>query len=85
MTEVYLLFVQSALQIFIRFNKFLQSEFPLVPVLYRQMELFVKKLLSKFLQVSTIKDAKGDFSVLGYKESENQLSGKNILFNSIIK
>ena len=43
------------------------------------MEFFVKKLLGKFLQVSTVKNAKGNFSVLVYKESENQLSSKNIL------
>ena len=39
-TEVYLLFHQSALQGFISFNRFLQREDPIIPVIYNQMLFF---------------------------------------------
>ncbi len=74
MTEVYL-FYQPALQTFVHFNKFLQREDPLIPIICAQMEPFLTKLASKFLAVSTIKAAKGDFYVLKYKEREQQLPG----------
>ena len=38
MTEVYLLFYQSALQTFFKFNKFLQREDPLIPIICQQMD-----------------------------------------------
>ena len=78
MSEIYLLFVQSALQTFICFNKFLQSKYPLVPILYRQIQSFLNKQVSKFLQISSIKAAKGDLFVLKYKESDRQLPGSEI-------
>jgi len=66
MTEVYLLFYQSALQTFVHFNMFLQREDPLLPVLCQQMDSFLSKLASKFLPPSTIKAANRDFSTLNY-------------------
>ena len=72
MTEVYLLFYQSALQTFVHLNKFLQREDPLLPVLHQQMASFLSKLVSKFLPPSTIKAANKDFSTLQYMEKENQ-------------
>lgn len=76
MTEIYLLFFQSALQVFVRFNKFLQSEYPLVPILCAQMESFLTKLAGKFLKVSAIKAANREFFALQYKKRENQLQVK---------
>ena len=72
MTEVYLLFYQSALQTFVHFNMFLQREDPLLPVLRQQMDSFLGKLASKFLPPSTIKAANRDFSTLKYMVRENQ-------------
>ena len=75
MTEIHLLFYQSALQTFVHFNKFLQREDPLISVMCEQMNSFLTKLASKFLPVSTIKAAKGDFSLLHYKEQKHQKQG----------
>ena len=47
-TEVYLLFYESVLQTFINFNKFLQREDPLIPVISKQMSSFLTKLAEKF-------------------------------------
>lgn len=79
-TEVYLLFYQSALQGFISFNKFLQREDPIIPVIYDQMLSFLKKLGSKFIKVSTLKDAfkDGDIQAFPYMDSKEQLSGMQV-------
>ena len=74
-TEVYLLFYQSALQSFVHFNKLLQREDPLIPIICEQMESFLTKLASKFLPVSNIKAAKGAFHALKYMERKDQQSG----------
>ena len=57
MTEVYLLFYLSALQLFVNFNKFLQREDPIIPVISVQMTTFVKKLFGKFVTIQAIRDA----------------------------
>ena len=54
MTEVYLLFLQSAFQVFVFFNKLLQREDSILSVLLQQTELYLTKL---FPTVSLIKDA----------------------------
>ena len=66
MTEVYLLFYQSALQLFISLNKFLQWEEPIIPVVYDQLRVFMKKLFSKFVVVSEIRSSEGDPSKIDY-------------------
>ena len=76
MTEVYLLFYQSALQAFVHFNKFLKREDPLIPILYDQIVAFLRKLASRFILVSVIKEAEGDFSILTYKDRESQHAGE---------
>ena len=80
MTEVYLLFYQSALQVFVHFNMFLQREDPLLPIVCQQMDSFLCKLASKFLRVPIIKAAKKDFSTVQYIERENQLPGDPSVF-----
>ena len=80
MTEIYLLFYQSALQIFVNFNKFLQREDPLVSVLSEQVESFLTKLASKFVPVAKIKAINNNFLNLQYKEKENQLQGMLFLY-----
>jgi len=39
-TELYLLFYQSALQVFLQFNMFLQRKDPLIPIIHKQMMSF---------------------------------------------
>ena len=75
LTELHLLFYQSALQVFIHFNLFLQREDPLIPIIYEQMNSFLTKLASKFLPISAIKAADGNFFTLKYKEREDQNPG----------
>ena len=74
MAEIYLLFYQSALQLFINCNKFLQREDPLIPIMLEQMEGFLKKLFGKFIKVNIIKDAKDDVITIDYNRG-NQLPG----------
>ncbi len=73
MTEVYLLFYQSSLQLFIHFNMFLQREEPIIPVIHEQMKSFLKKLASKFVTVQEIRNANGNFRTINVRD--NQLSG----------
>lgn len=74
MTEVYLLFFQSALQVFVSFNKFLQREDSILPVLLQQIESFLTKLFGRFLTVSVIRDAES-ITTVDYRR-EKQLPGK---------
>lgn len=74
MTEVYLLFLQSALQVFVSFNKFLQREDSILPVLLQQIESFLTKLFGRFLTVSVIRDAES-ITTVDYTR-EKQLPGK---------
>ena len=73
MTEVLLLFLQSSLQVFIAFNKFLQREDSILPVLFMQMKSFFTKLFGRFVTVETIKNA-DDIFKLDYCP-DRQLSG----------
>ena len=50
MTEVYLMFYQAVLQVYVKFNMFLQREDPLIPVLHNEVNSFLKKLLLKWMQ-----------------------------------
>lgn len=75
LTEVNLLFYQSALQVFVQFNLFLQREYPLIPLIYEQIISFLTKLASTFLPVTSIREAREDLSDLEYANEESQLSG----------
>lgn len=81
MTEIYLLFYQAVLQTFVNFNKFLQMEDPLIPVISEQIESFLTKLASKFLPVSAIKVVTEDFTRLKYNEVIDQLPGRHLIYN----
>ena len=70
MTEIHLFFYQSILQLFINFNMFLQREEPLIPLLYDQMVSFLTKLAGRFMPISTIKEANGNFYHLKYTECQ---------------
>lgn len=54
MLEVYLLFYHSALQNFIHFNKWLQSDSPLIPLLDSAIQDFITKLCCRFLKVEKV-------------------------------
>lgn len=62
MTEIYLLFYEAVSQTFVNFNKFLQREDPLIPVINEQIESFLIKLASKFISLSAIKAPGQDFA-----------------------
>lgn len=69
------MFYESALQTFVSFNKFLQREDPLLPVLCGQMNSFLTKLASRFVPVAKIKAANKELLDLQYKGRENQHPG----------
>lgn len=79
MTEVFLLFYQSALQTFLQFNMFLQREDPVIPVVYAQMQSFLQKLAGRFVRVPSIREANGDFLNMQFKELDVQLPGNTML------
>jgi hypothetical protein len=78
MTEVYLLFYQAALQLFIRFNQFLQREDPIICAISAQIVKFLKNLFGKFVTIQAITDARNDITNVSYKEE--QLPGKTSIF-----
>ena len=82
MTEIYLLFYEAALQTFVHFNKFLQREDPLIPVICEQIHCFLTKLASKFVSVSIIKAANEDFTKLQYRDIRCQLPGNCMLYKA---
>lgn len=47
----------------------------MIPVIHDQMLSFLTKVASRFLPVSAIKAASGDFLSLKYKEKEDQNPG----------
>ena len=55
MTEVYLLFLQSALQIFVNLNLFLQREEPLIGAINSSLTRFLKLLACKFIFPGIVK------------------------------
>ena len=61
MTEVYLMFYQAALQVFVNFNKFLQREDPLMPVLHGEMNAFMKKIVWKVCKFSCHETEPGQY------------------------
>ena len=81
MTEIYLFFYEAVLQTFVNFNKFLQREDPLMPIISEQIESFLTKLAGKFVPVSSIKAAGEDITRLKYAEVSNQLPGIYILIS----
>ena len=63
LTEVYLLFYQSVLQIF---DKFLQSVDPIILVVWDQAGRLVKQLVGKLVMVELIKKAGSDITSVDY-------------------
>ena len=82
-TELHLLFYQSALQVFIHFNMFLQKEDSLIPVIHDQMTSFLTKLASKFIEVSSIHECQQDYSKLKFSSVDSQLAGLCNILNTL--
>lgn len=55
MTEIYLMFYQSALQIFINLNLFLQKQDPLIGSVSSSLKRFLRLLACKFISPQTVK------------------------------
>ena len=55
MTEVYLLFLQSTLQIFVNLNLFLQREEPIIGAMNSSLTRFLKLLACKFISPGIVK------------------------------
>ncbi|XP_041470149.1 uncharacterized protein LOC121419757 [Lytechinus variegatus] len=85
MTEVYLLFYQSALQTFMHMKLFLQREYPVIPLVYAQMQSFLQKLASRFVRVQTIREANRDFINLTFRDLNVQLSDDNLMIGFATK
>ena len=87
LTELYLLFYQAVLPVFTTFNKMLQSEEPLIYLLYKCQQRFMNNLASKFVKpdiIRTLKEANKSFSELGIS-IENQKEDKNLFIRFITR
>ena len=77
MTEVYLLFFQAALQIFLQLNLFLQREEPLIGAMNQALKRFLRLLACKFIAPVTVKAAKTYDELL---DPVNHLYGEEIFY-----
>lgn len=82
MTEVYLLFYQSALQIFINLNLFLQREEPLIGAINSSLKRFLKLLACKFISPVTVKASTSFQQLL---DVEQYLPGMCVFLKSNLK
>ncbi|XP_041482851.1 uncharacterized protein LOC121429723 isoform X2 [Lytechinus variegatus] len=71
MTELHLMFYQATLPAFTNFNLLLQRQSSSVHLLHKQMHLYIRKLMSKFIKPEKIKDVR--VSDIQYQSQENQL------------
>lgn len=78
MTEVYLLFYQSVIPLFTRFNKLLQREDPVIFLISKEIIAFVKNLLSRFVKPQHIVDASEDVTKIKYSDHTCQLEDSKI-------
>jgi len=76
-TEVYLLFLQSIMPLFTRFNQLLQREDPMIHVLYSQMRKFLKGIMCRFIKPSVIKDIR-DVTEIDYTDRNNHLDNDKV-------
>ena len=64
MSEIYLMFFQSAIALLTNFNRFLQREDPLISLMHTQMETFLNKLAVKFIRPEKVMEHKVKFGTL---------------------
>ena len=60
-SEIYLMFFQSAIALLTNFNRFLQREDPLIYLMHTQMETFLNKLAVKFIRPEKVMEHKEKF------------------------
>ena len=79
MLEVHLFFFQSVLQIFIRFNLYLQRHDPQLPTLHDQIYRFMRELACKFVNIEAIHKAE-DVIKLNVDDPGILKDGRDIYF-----
>ena len=57
MTEIYLYFYQSVLQMFITFSLYLQRHDPQIPTLHDKIDNFMRELAGKFAEIDAVYEA----------------------------
>lgn len=77
MYEINLLFYQAALPAFTNFNQYLQRDAPLIYALHGQMFRLLRKLLSKFVSPTVVRDAT-DLTEVCYADQANQLDDSKL-------
>ena len=80
MSEIYLMFFQSAIALLTNFNRFLQREDPLIYLMHAQMEKFLNKLAVKFTRPEKVMEHKQKFGTLKTLDIslENQKADENL-------
>ena len=76
MTEFNLLFFQASLPAFTNFNKFPQTEEPLIHCLHAEMQTFMNKLASKFIKPDVIRQLKDD--KLSFSKLDTSLANQKV-------
>ena len=84
MFDIYLYFYQAVLPTFTNFNLFLQRDAPQIYLLYDQMHVLLRKLLSKFVK-STVIAASEDITEVEYLSTENQKENHQLFIGIITK
>ena len=87
MTEIHLLFFQSTIAMFTKFNRFLQREDPLLYLMNTQMEAFMQKLAAKFVKPEKImahKQVKGSLKSLDIS-LDNQKQDESLSIGMVTK
>ena len=86
-TEVCMHFYQSVLPTLTNFNKFLQTDEPLIQCLYDQIQSFMNKLASKFIKPEVIQQLKqkGSSFTKWNISLENQKSGPDLTAGILTK
>ena len=74
LVEIYLLFFQSVLQVFIKFDLFLQRDDPLIASLHGSIQQFLRNLGCNFLTVAAL--ANSDPKEIEFENSRYQKEGK---------
>ena len=80
-----ILFLQTIMPLFTRFNQLLQREDPMVHVLYSQMHKFLKGIMCRFVKPSVIKDAGDDDTEIDYKDRNNHLDNDKVYIGLITR
>ena len=72
MYEIHLLFYQAALPAFTTFNLYLQRDSPQIYALHGQMQILLRKMLSKFILTTVIRDT-SELADINYEDRANQV------------